>query len=406
MKTGKKCFNVMVKPVGPICNLDCVYCYYLSKEELLNLSGRKPISDDILEKFIKEYIEGNDVADVIFDWQGGEPTLLGLDFFRKIIEIQKRYCPPDKRVLNNLQTNGTLLDEQWCDFLRDNGFLVGLSIDGPKKYHDKYRKTKRQESAFNKAFDSAKLMKKHGVQFNTLTVVNRMNAKYPLDVYRFLSREVGPRMMQFIPCVEPIGFENTAPLHWDITKMPVVGTTTAKLGTLNSIVTDWTIDPDDFGEFLCKIFDDWYSRDIGKYYVNIFESCVGVWAGMPSQMCVFHDVCGKALVLEKDGGIYSCDHFVYSEFKLGNIKERPLVEAVFSKTQMDFGYAKRRSLPKYCNECKYLFACWGECPKNRFVKTPDGEPGLNYLCQGFKRFFAHTDERFQKLASGLHKNQL
>ncbi len=281
---GQRRFNVMAKPLGPACNLACTYCYYLSKERLLGLSGHQPMADDVLEKFIGDYIADNDAPQVEFEWQGGEPTLLGVDFFRKVVELQKKHCPPHKRVLNNLQTNGLLLDDPWCRFLHENQFLVGLSIDGPKKLHDAYRVTKGGQPTFDRVFAAAKLLKKHQVDFNTLTVLHRLNVQRPLDVYRFLSREVGPRVMQFIPLVEPRGFETVAPGHRDESTAPMVGTPCAKPGTPDSIVTEWSVDADDFGTFLCKVFDDWQQRDLGRHFVNLFESWAAVWMGRPAQI--------------------------------------------------------------------------------------------------------------------------
>ena len=268
---------------GPACNLNCAYCYYLGKERLPGLAGHEPIRDDILEKFIRDYIAENDAPEVQFEWQGGEPTLLGIDFFRKVLALQEQHCPSGKRVLNSLQTNGILLDKAWCRFLREHHFLVGLSIDGPKKLHNAYRVTKGGEPTFDRVFAAAKRLKKHGVPFNTLTVVHRQNAQRPLDVYRFLSREVGPRVMQFIPLVEPRTFETVAPGHWDQTALPMAGTPRARPGSPDSVVTDWSVDPDDFGAFLCKVFDEWYQRDLGRHFVNLFESWAAVWLGRPAR---------------------------------------------------------------------------------------------------------------------------
>lgn len=401
---GQRRFGVMVKPIGPACNLDCDYCYYLSKEDLLGLHGHEPIAEDILEAFIACHIAGNDTAEVEFEWQGGEPTLLGIEFFRKVVDLQAKHCPRGKRALNSLQTNGLLIDEQWCEFLSANRFLVGLSIDGPKALHDTYRRTKGRQPTFDRVIAAARLLKKRGVEFNTLTVIHRVNAKRPLDVYRFLSREVGPRVMQFIPLVEPKVFAKVAPQSWDPATLPIVGSSQARPGSPDSFVTDWSVDPDDFGEFLCKVFDDWYNRDRGKRFVNLFESFVAVRMGLPAQICVFHDLCGKALLMERDGNLYSCDHFVYPEFCLGNINDLPLVETVFCERQVKFGRGKSESLPKHCRECPYLASCWGECPRNRFVKTPDGEPGLNYLCPGLKRFFVYADGRLNEIAAELRND--
>ncbi len=398
---GPRLFSAMAKPVGPACNLDCSYCYYLSKENLLALQGCTPMSDSILEKHIRDTLEGNDGTEVIFDWQGGEPTLLGIDFFKKVLKLQQQACPADKVVLNNIQTNGTLLNEDWCRFLHDNRFLVGLSLDGPKSLHDTYRRDKGGAPTFNRVMASVSLLKKFSVDFNTLTVINRQNAKYPLDVYRFLTREVGPRMIQFIPMVEPKDFAQTAPHHWAPTRQPVIGSSAARPGTPDSVVHDWSVDPDELGAFLCRIFDEWHQRDIGKYFVNFFEGAVAVWAGRPAQTCVFGKVCGKAVLVERDGAVYSCDHYVYPEYKLGNNQEHTLAELVYSERQIQFGQTKYDSLPTQCRECPVLFACWGECPRNRFLRTPTGEPGLNYFCSAFKRFFSHIDVPLKNLIKTL-----
>ena len=399
--TGR--FHVMAKPIGPICNLNCTYCFYLSKENLLQCEGQWRMSDEILESFIRQFIEGQDYPTLSVTWQGGEPTLLGLDFFRKVVALEKKYCPQSKHIENVLQTNGTLLDEKWCQFLKSHRFLVGLSIDGPRDLHDAYRVTKGGGPTFDKVFAAAKLLKKRGVKFNTLTVVNRLNVKRPLDVYRFLTREVGSTYLQLIPCVEPKDFRTTAPQRWDTEKLPVIGTPAAKPGSPDSIVTDWSVDPDDFGEFLCKVFDEWHRKDLGRVLVDLFESAVAQWMGLPAQRCITAEFCGKGVAMEHDGSVYSCDHYVYPEYRLGNIHERPIFEMVFSRRQMDFGFAKRDALPQYCRECKFLFACWGECPKNRFIKTPDGQAGLNYLCGGLKRFFEHADPYLKQIVKQLKR---
>ena len=402
----KRIFSAMLKPCGPTCNLNCEYCYYLHKEGLLGLSGFKAVSDEILERHIRDFIAGDDCPEVVFDWQGGEPTLLGVDFFRKIIAMQKKHCPPSKTVLNNLQTNGTLLTEEWCVFLRENRFLVGLSLDGPKEMHDAYRRDKGGNPTFDRVMASAKLMKKMGVSFNTLTVVNRRNVKYPLDVYRFLTREVGARLIQLIPVVEPKDFDRTAPQRWDEAKLPMVGSAAARPGSPDSVVCDWSADPEDLGAFLCKIFDEWHQRDIGKYHVNLFESAVAVWAGLPPQLCVFSEYCGRAVLVERDGSVYSCDHYVYPEYKLGNVMDKKLADMVYSERQLGFGFNKGDSLPAQCRKCEWLFACRGECPRNRFIKTADGMPGLNYFCTAWKRFFPHANDRLKKLASEVTAGQV
>lgn len=397
-------FHAMVKPIGAVCNLDCTYCYYLHKKDLLGQKSPR-MSDEVLEEHIRQYIESQDGEEIVFSWQGGEPTLLGLGYFQKIVELQDRYRPKDRRIENDLQTNGTLLDDDWCRFLRKHKFLVGLSIDGPQELHDRFRVTRGGEPTFHKVFASVKLLRRHGVKFNTLSVINRENAKHPLEVYRFLSREVRPDRLQFIPGLEPKVFEEVAPQRWDPETLPIIGTERARPGTPDSVVTDWSVDPDDWGEFLCTIFDEWHDRDVGRVFINIFENCVAQWLGMDAQMCVFHEFCGKGVALEHDGSVYSCDHYVYPEYRLGNITEQPIGEMIRSTRQVDFGLAKRDTLPQWCKQCKYLFACHGECPKNRLLRSPAGEIGVNYLCSGFKRFFAHIDERMRAMAARLKAGQ-
>jgi len=384
-------FHAMVKPAGAICNLDCAYCYYLHKQELLGSDSKFRISDEILETHIRQYIEGQRGDEVVFSWQGGEPTLMGIDFFEKVVALEKKYQRPNQRVENDLQTNGTLLNDDWCAFLRENNFLVGLSIDGPQELHDRFRVDKGGQPTFKKVFAAAQLLQKHGVPFNTLTVVNRINAKKPLDVYRFLSRELRPRQLQFIPCVEPKVFQRVAPQKWDLAALPIQGSPTAHPGNPDSVVTDWSVDPDDWGYFLCKVWDDWYRRDYGKVHVNLFETAVAQWMGMDSQLCIYHEFCGKGVALEHDGNLYSCDHYVYPEYRLGNILETSSSRMVFSEAQRKFGLDKFNSLPTQCRQCRYLFACNGECPKNRVIRTGDGEPGLNYLCSGLHKFWSHID---------------
>jgi uncharacterized protein len=384
-------FHAMVKPTGAICNLDCAYCYYLHKQELLSSDSKFRISDEILETHIRQYIEGQRGDEVVFSWQGGEPTLMGVSFFEKVVALERKYQRPNQRVENDLQTNGTLLNDDWCAFLRENNFLVGLSIDGPQELHDRFRVDKGGQPTFKKVFVAAQLLQKHGVPFNTLTVVNRINAKKPLDVYRFLSRELRPRQLQFIPCVEPEVFQKIAPQKWELAALPIQGSPAAHPGNPDSVVTDWSVDPDDWGYFLCKVWDDWYRRDSGKVHVNLFETAVAQWMGMDSQLCIHHEFCGKGVALEHDGNLYSCDHYVDPEYRLGNILETSSSRMVFSEAQRKFGLDKFNSLPTQCRQCKYLFACNGECPKNRLIRAGDGEPGLNYLCSGLQKFWSHID---------------
>jgi uncharacterized protein len=396
-------FHAMAKPGGSTCNLDCDYCYYLSKETLPDGPGTGRMSDEVLEQYIRQYIAGVTGNEVVFSWQGGEPTLLGLDFFRKVVALEKKYARPFQVVQNDLQTNGTLLNDEWAAFLKENRFLVGLSLDGPREIHDKYRVTKGRRPTFDKVFAATKLLKRHGVPFNTLTCVNRFNARKPLDVYRFLRNEVGSTYMQFIPIVEYKGFEKTAPHKWDNAALPRDGEPEARPGHPNSIVTDWSVDPDDWGYFLSKVFDEWSHRDLGKIMVNHFETLVSQHLGMGSQVCIYGEFCGKGVAVENDGSVYACDHYVYPEYRIGNLKTGKLEDMVFSREQVKFGYAKNETLPQYCRKCPYLTDCWGECPKNRIIRTADGEPGLNYLCRGFKQYFAHVIPEVDRIVGELKK---
>jgi uncharacterized protein len=399
-------FHVMVKPGSSTCNLDCKYCFYLSKETLPNGPGAGRISPAVLEQLIQQYIAGVTGSEVVFSWQGGEPTLLGLDFFRKVVALQARYKKPFQVVQNDLQTNGTRINEEWGAFLKEHRFLVGLSIDGPRELHDQYRVTKGGRPTFDQVFHTVKLLQRFGVPFNTLTCVNRINAQKPLDVYRFLRSEVGSTYMQFIPIVEYRGFERTAPHKWNDATLPRDGDPAARPGHPNSIVTDWSVDPDDWGNFLCTIFDRWRQKDVGKILVNHFETLVSQHLGQGPQLCVYGEFCGKGVAVEHDGSVYACDHYVYPEYRLGNIQQTALDAQVFSRTQVKFGYAKNETLPKYCRQCPYLSDCWGECPKNRIIRTPDGEPGLNYLCRGFKKFFAHALPEVERIVANLRKQPL
>jgi uncharacterized protein len=391
----------MAKPFGAVCNLDCTYCYYLSKADLLGSNRR--MADEVLEATVRQYIEAQDGPEIVLSWQGGEPTLLGLDFFRKVMEVEKTHCPPGKRIENDLQTNGTLLDHAWCEFLRENHFLVGLSVDGPPALHDRYRRDKRGRPTCARTLRAARLLRKHGVPFNTLTVVNRQNSKKPLEVYRFLRDQVGATKIQFIPVVEPAVFARVAPQHWDESRLPVLGSPAARPGSPESVVTDWSVCAEDYGAFLCAVFDEWYSHDVGKVFVYLFECAVGQWMGMGASLCTLASSCGLALAIDHDGSVYSCDHYVYPEYRIGKVMEHHLSEIVFSSRQSTFGACKHTSLPQYCRRCPYLFACHGECPKNRFVRAPDGEPGLNYLCAGLRAYFEHIDPHMKTMARQLRE---
>jgi len=397
-------FHAMVKPVGSQCNLDCTYCYYLHKEKLLHQPQAPRMPEDVLEQHGRQYIEAQTGEEVVFSWQGGEPTILGLDFFRKIVEIQARHAKPGQRIENDLQTNGTLLDEDWAVFLKQNNFLVGLSCDGPADLHDKYRYTKGGAPTHAKVVAAARLLQKHEVPFAALCVVNRENAKRPLDVYRFLTRELGAWRVQLISGVEPVAFRNVAPQYWDPAKLPLVGTPQAKPGAPDSVVTDWSVDPDDWGTFLAAVWDDWYANDFGRVHVDLFETAVAQSLGLPSQRCITAEFCGKGLAVEHNGDVFSCDHYVYPVYKLGNIRDTHLGELAYAEKQQRFGFAKRDTLPLYCKACPHLKLCWGECPKNRFVRTPTGEPGLNYLCPGLKTFYSHIARDMPEILRRVRKS--
>ncbi len=381
----------MIKPGGSACNLDCAYCYYLHKQSLLGQTPVPRMTDEVLEQHIRQYIESQSGDEVVFSWQGGEPTLLGLDFFRTVIALEAKYRKTDQRIENDLQTNGTLLNEEWVAFLKQNNFLVGLSVDGPRELHDRFRVDKGGQPTHHKVMAAARLLKKAGVSFNILCVVNRENAKRPLDVYRFLTRELGVKRLQFIPCVEPKVFARVAPRLWEASQMPLVGSPQARPGTPDSVVTDWSVDPDDWGTFVCKVWDDWYQRDYGKVHVDLFESAVAQSMGMPAQRCVSAEFCGKAMVVEHNGDVFACDHFVYPEYRMGNILSTHWGDMAYSLAQQTFGFSKCDTLPAYCRACPHLRLCWGECPKNRFIRSPEGDPGLNYLCPGLKRFWRHIE---------------
>jgi uncharacterized protein len=398
---AKRRFHVMAKPAGSACNLDCTYCYYLSKRELRGGPGAGHMDDELLEHFVKNYIDSVTAEEVVFSWQGGEPTLLGLGFFEKVVELQRKYARAGQRIENDLQTNGTLLDQEWAGFLKQHRFLVGLSIDGPQEIHDRFRIDKHGEPTFDKVMAAADLLRRFDVPFNTLTCVHRHNASRPLDVYRFLRRELGSTYLQFIPIVEIRGFETTAPETWDASRLPIIGSPQSRPDHPDSVVTEWSVDPDEYGYFLCKIWDEWMNRDVGKVLVNFCETLVAQRMGLPSQLCVFAEQCGKGMAIEHDGGVYACDHYVYPEYRRGSVRDKDLGNLVFDPVQVRFGYAKSERLPQYCRKCNYLMDCWGECPKNRLLRTTDGEPGLAYLCTGLKRFFAHAGRDADRMAARL-----
>jgi uncharacterized protein len=392
-----RAFHILTKPIGAICNLDCKYCFYLEKESLYPRNKQASafrMSEAVLERYVQQYIAGQQVPEIWFAWQGGEPTLMGLDFFRKVVELQRKYTPPNQQVRNALQTNGTILTAEWCDFLRDNQFLVGLSIDGPQSLHDRYRVDKSGKGTFEQVMRGWELLKRHDVEYNTLTVVNREVAYQPLEVYEFLKSN-GSHFMQFIPLVERTG------------PAPNLLADPPKLNVLPSqgMVTPWSVEPVQFGKFLTAIFDHWVRHDIGDYFVQLFDVQLGIEMGLGSSLCLFSETCGKALAMEHNGDVFSCDHYVYPNFKLGNLMQENLVELLESPPQQKFGNDKRDALPNYCRQCEVRSYCNGECPKHRFISTPDGEPGLNYLCAGYKQFFNHIRPYLRTMSDLLHRGR-
>ena len=372
-------FHVMTKPRGAICNLDCKYCYFLSKEFLYPDSQFR-MSESLLESYVRQYIEAQQVDEVTFAWQGGEPTLMGLDFFQKAVELQQKHKKPGMHIYNALQTNGTLINDDWAKFFHDHDFLIGLSIDGPRELHDYYRVDKGGKPTFDTVMRGLNYLQKHRAEFNILATLHAANAPHPLEVYRFFRDELGAKFIQFIPIVErenETGYQE------------------------GERVTDRSITARQYGEFLISVFDEWVRHDVGQVYVQIFDVALGMWAEGQASLCIFGQTCGNALAMEHNGDLFACDHYVEPAYKLGNIQDVPLIELVASEQQQKFGRDKRDTLPQYCLECEVRFMCNGGCPKNRIIKTPTGEPGLNYLCEGYRAFFNHIDRPMRFMTNEL-----
>lgn len=366
----------MAKPVSAVCNLACKYCYYLEKTNLYKDNKSKYVmSDSLLEKFIEEYINSQTMPQVLFTWHGGETLMRPLSFYQKVVELQKKYAN-GRSIDNCIQTNGTLLNDEWCEFFHNNHWLVGVSIDGPQDFHDEYRKNKQGKPSFVKVMQGINLLKKHQVEWNAMAVVNDYNADYPLEFYHFF-KELECHYIQFTPIVERIH------LHSD-------GRHLANVLQKGEKLADFSVTPEQWGNFLCTLFDEWVKKDVGKYFIQIFDATLANWMGAQPGVCTMAPTCGHAGVIEFNGDVYACDHFVFPEFKLGNIYEKSLIEMMYSDKQSRFGLQKRETLPTLCKTCKYLFACNGECPKNRFLTTENGESGLNYLCKGYYQFFDHV----------------
>lgn len=366
---------VMTKPVGAVCNLACDYCYYLEKSNLYKDISKHVMSDELLERFIKEYIGSQTMPQVLFTWHGGETLMRPLSFYKKAVELQKQYAG-GRTIDNCIQTNGTLLTDEWCQFFKENNWLVGVSIDGPQEFHDEYRRNKQGLPSFVKVMRGIELLNKHGVEWNGMAVVNDYNADYPVEFYNFF-KSIGCHYIQFAPIVERI-FKHNDGRHL---ASPMQG---------GGKLADFSVTPEQWGNFLCKLFDEWVKNDVGQYFIQIFDSTLANWVGEQPGVCSMAKTCGHAGVMEFNGDVYSCDHYVFPEYKLGNIYQKTLVEMMYSERQQEFGLMKQKSLPAQCNECEFLFACNGDCPKNRFAKTATGEPGLNYLCKGYYQFFKHV----------------
>lgn len=373
MTQASREFQIMVKPIGAICNLDCSYCYYLKKEDLYPKGESFRMSDSVLENYIAQHIEAAPKPLVSFSWHGGEPTILGLDYFQKIVALQHKHQRPGQRIVNGVQTNGTLIDEEWCRFFGGEGFYVGLSMDGPKELHDGYRVNKGQKPTHKQVLRTFRLLQKHKVHCDLLCVVHDQNVQHPTAVYRFF-KSIGAEYLQFLPYVEP-------------------------LPGSDGKVTPQTVPAEAFGTFLCVVFDEWVRHDIGRVVIQMFDEAVRPFLGMEHALCIYRETCGDVPVVEHNGDFFSCDHFVEPNYHLGNIQQTPLAEMLDSAAQRKFGDAKRDTLPSYCRRCEVLSMCNGGCPKDHFIRTPDGETGLNYLCAGLKRFFTHSRPYLIQLAN-------
>jgi len=395
-------FHLLSKPTGAVCNLDCKYCFFLSKE-MLYPGSRFRMADDMLETYIRQLLESQPGPEVAVAWQGGEPTLMGLDFFKRSVELVERHRRPAQRIAYTLQTNGTKIDDEWAAFFAEHKFLIGLSVDGPRHLHDAYRVDKGGQGSFDQVMAGWRTLAERNVDVNVLCTVHNLNGDHPLEVYKFFRDEIGARYVQFIPIVERV----TAEL------LPIANMGWGERGsdprplyiTEGHHVTDRSVGSEQWGRFLIGVFDEWIKKDVGTVFVQMFDAALGSWVGAPPSMCVFAETCGNALAIEHNGDLYSCDHFVEPKHLLGNIKDVHMLQLVSSPQQAAFGLAKRDTLPKYCRDCEVRFACHGECPKNRFIDTPDGEPGLNYLCAGYMAFFKHVDGPMKMMADLLRRGR-
>jgi serine-type anaerobic sulfatase-maturating enzyme len=397
VRAGPPAFHLLAKPTGAVCNLDCAYCFFLSKE-LLYPGSRFRMADDLLETYIRQLIEAHRTPEVTIAWQGGEPTLMGLAFFRRSVELAERYAD-GRRVEHTIQTNGTLIDDEWAEFFRAHRFLVGISIDGPRDVHDAFRVDKGGKGSFDRVMRGLDALRRHDVEYNTLTTLHSANAGRAADVYRFLRDECGSRFHQYVPIIERIAGAPEADVPWSSWRDRPLYTQTG------THVSSRSITADQYGRFLIDVFEEWVRRDVGEVYVQMFDVALANWVGEPPGLCIHCETCGTALALEHTGDLYSSDHFVEPAHRLGNIREAHLRELVGSARQQRFGAAKLETLPRYCRECDVRFACHGGCPKDRFTATPAGEPGLNYLCDGYKAFFHHVDRPMRIMAQLLARDR-
>jgi uncharacterized protein len=389
--------HVVAKPIGPICNLNCEYCFYLEKQALFGEREKYRMSDEVLSAFITNYIKSQPTPVVEFVWQGGEPTLLGIDFFKRVIELQRPFAR-QKTITNSLQTNGTLLTDEWCDFLKKYNFMVGISLDGPKEIHDRYRRDRQGNGTFDLVIRGLRLLQKHKVEYNVLACVARDTAKCPLDVYRFFKDE-GVEFIQFTPIVERMPDARSSQLG-----LRLAGPASLDKEELQNEVTSWTVVPEEYGDFLIAVYEEWVRHDVGKVFVMNFEWALNAWIGNPSPVCIHTEQCGRSVVLEHNGDVYACDHCVYPEYKLGNISTDNLLQMVGKSVQSGFGITKETALPHWCRECEVLTACRGGCPKHRFARTYYDEPGLHYLCAGYKKFFLHIRKYLRAMATLLEND--
>jgi uncharacterized protein len=400
MAAAPPAFHLLAKPTGAVCNLDCSYCFFLSKE-MLYPGSRFRMADELLEEYVRQLIEAHStVREVMVAWQGGEPTMMGVEFFRRSVELANQYLKPGQKAVFTIQTNGTLLDEEWAQFFKENDFLVGISIDGTREQHDTYRVNKGGRGSFDQVVRGLEFLKAAGVEWNVLTTVHAANGDHGRDVYRSLRDECGATFIQFIPIIERVTEADAdGEVPWSSWRDRPLYVQEGERVTGRSVTAA------QYGRFLIDVFEEWVRRDVGEVYVQMFDVALANWVGAPPGLCVHTETCGLALALEHTGDLYSCDHFVEPKYKLGNIRDTPMLELVASQQQTQFGLDKRDTLPKYCLECDVRFACHGGCPKDRFILTPSGDPGLNYLCAGFKDFFHHVDKPMQIMGRLLAQNR-